>query len=197
MVSFSSGNDLTQNFDAPPDGHSIHQPLIDMVQAFIRFPKLLVALVNGPAIGIAATVIALCDIIYASENSYFYTPFTRLGLCAEGCSSVTFPKIFGTSKANEMLMLNHQMSAKEAYEFGFVAKVYKDEKEIWDKLKQIEELPIGSIIANKKLTRKFTIEELEKANLSECDQLGERFGSEEALMAMIRFQQSRKPKSNL
>lgn len=188
---------MTQNFDAPPEGTSIHQPLIDMVQAFIRFPKLFVALVNGPAIGIAATVIALCDIIYASETAYFYTPFTRLGLCAEGCSSVTFPKIFGTSKANEMLMLNHKMTAKEAYEFGYVAKVYKDVKEIWEKLKQIGELPVGSLLANKKLTRKFTIEELEMANLAECELLGERFESEEALMAMLSFQQSRKPKANL
>lgn len=188
---------MTQNIEPAAEGTKINQPLIDMVQAFIRFPKLFVALVNGPAIGISATVIALCDIIYASEKAYFYTPFTRLGLCAEGCSSVTFPRILGTSKANEMLMLNHQMSAKEAYEFGYVAKVYKDENEIWDKLKQIGELPIGSILANKKLTRKFTIEELEKANLSECGQLEKRYASEDVLMAMIRFQESRKAKSKL
>lgn len=171
--------------------------MINLVQSFIRFPKLLVAIVNGPAIGIAATVIALCDVIYASEQAYFYTPFTRLGLCAEGCSSVTFPKILGTSKASEMLMLNHKMSAQEALRFGFVASVYKNEQEVWDKLKQIDELPIGSIKANKQLTRKFTIEELERANNAEADELGLRFQSEEALNALISFQQSRKPKSNL
>lgn len=70
---------MTQSFEFPSDGTSVHAPLISMVQAFIRFPKLLVAIINGPAIGIAATVIALCDIIYASENAYFYTPFTALG----------------------------------------------------------------------------------------------------------------------
>ncbi|MGL5405346.1 MAG: enoyl-CoA hydratase-related protein [Propionibacteriaceae bacterium] len=80
----SSGNDLTQKIEPPPPGVSIHASLIYMVQAFIRFPKLLIAVVNGPAIGIGATVLALCDILYASETAYFYTPFTALGLCAEG-----------------------------------------------------------------------------------------------------------------
>lgn len=39
-----------------------------IVHAFIRFPKLLVAVVNGPCFGIAATTIPLCDIVYASES---------------------------------------------------------------------------------------------------------------------------------
>lgn len=183
--------------DAPPEGTSIHMPLISMVQAFIRFPKLLIAIVNGPAIGIAATVIALCDIIYAAENAYFLTPFTNLGLCAEGCSSLTFPRILGTSKANEMLMLNHKMSAQEAFAFGFVACVYKNEREIWAKLNQISHLPIGSIKANKRLIRKFTIDELEQANLNENDELNERFSSEEAFQALLRFQEARRNKSKL
>lgn len=83
------GFDVRKHFD----------PLNKMVTAFIKFPKLLIALVNGPAVGIGATILALCDVIYAAKSAYFYTPFTALGLCAEGCSSVTFPKILGTSKA--------------------------------------------------------------------------------------------------
>lgn len=163
-----------------------------MVNAFIKFPKLLVAVVNGPAIGIGGTVIALCDIIYASEQAYFYTPFTRLGLCAEGCSSVTFPRILGTSKANEMLMLNHKMTARESERYGFVAHVYKDIQEIWDKLKQIKDLPIGSIMASKSLTRKFTVKELEAASAAEAEELGRRFETEEAFNALMSFQDSRK-----
>lgn len=188
---------MTQSFEAPSDGTSFHQPLIDMVKGFIHFPKLLVVIVNGPAIGIAATVIAVADIIYASEKAYFYTPFTRLGLCAEGCSSLTFPRILGTSKATEMLTLNHKLSAEEAYQFGYVAKVYRDEQEIWDTLKEIAQLPIGSIIANKKLMRKFTVKELEQANDNEVEELKRRFESEEALQALVNFQQAKKPKNKL
>lgn len=196
MNIFSSGNDLTQHFEIPSDG-SFYDPLKYMVESFIRFPKLLIGIINGPAIGIGATMLALCDILYASETAYFYTPFTNLALCAEGCSSITFPRILGTSKANEMLNLNHKMSAKEALAFGFVSHVYKNEQEIWDKLKQIEELPLGSILANKNLTRKFTISELENANKSEIEFLTERMLSGDALAAMLKFQETRQSKSKL
>lgn len=104
LINFSSGNDLTQAADPSDDddGSDVRKhfvPLDKMVTSFIRFPKLLIAICNGPAVGIAATVLGLCDIVYASKTAYFYTPFTALGLCAEGCSSVTFPKLMGTSKA--------------------------------------------------------------------------------------------------
>lgn len=68
---FSAGNDLSavlleDDFEAARD-RSLNL-VRDMVQAFIRFPKLLVAVVNGPSIGIAATIIPLCDVAYAAES---------------------------------------------------------------------------------------------------------------------------------
>lgn len=42
--------------------------LKEMISAYIQFPKLLIAVVNGPCIGIAATTAALCDVVYASDN---------------------------------------------------------------------------------------------------------------------------------
>lgn len=68
---YSSGNDLSailleDDLEAAREtGLNIVR---DMVQAFVRFPKLLVAVVNGPSIGIAATIIPLCDVAYASET---------------------------------------------------------------------------------------------------------------------------------
>lgn len=38
------------------------------VSCFIDFPKPLVALVNGPALGIAVTILGLCDVAYASDK---------------------------------------------------------------------------------------------------------------------------------
>lgn len=61
---FSSGND----FSSVEDAGKKTDILKEFIKAFIMFPKILVAIVNGPAIGIAATTLALCDLVFASEN---------------------------------------------------------------------------------------------------------------------------------
>ena len=90
----------------------------DFVDAIIEFKKPIAALVNGPAIGIGVTHLPLCDFVWASDAAYFVTPFTKLGLTPEGCSSYTFPKILGPSMANEMLMTNAKFTAHDVNMLG-------------------------------------------------------------------------------
>lgn len=129
-------------------------------------------------------------------QAYFYTPFTALGLCAEGCSSYTFPKLMGRSKASEMLLLNHRMSAQEALHFNVVAELFKREDfetKLWPRILEYGKLPVGSIKASKQLMRKFELNKLEEANKHESEALGKRWLTEEAMMAVMNFM-SRKSK---
>lgn len=74
---FTSGNDLSQALDDSSDieaqikaSNAIFK---EMVSALIDCPKLTLALVNGPCIGIGATLAALCDIVWCASNvSKFY-----------------------------------------------------------------------------------------------------------------------------
>ena len=93
------------------------------MKAFIDFPKPLVVLVNGPAVGISVTVMALCDAVYATDRATFHTPFTILGQSPEGCSTVTFPQAMGHAHASEMLLFNKKITASEAKERGIVSEV--------------------------------------------------------------------------
>lgn len=168
------------------------ETLKNLIRSFYEFPKILVAVVNGPCIGIGATTAALCDIIYCTDTAYFLTPFTKLGLCPEGCSSYTFPKLLGKTKSIEVLLLNQKLTAQEALQLNFVSEVVKPQEldtKIWPKIMEITRLPIGSLFAGKALLRKACHADLEKALNNECEELQQRFRSEEFFNAVAEFNQ--------
>lgn len=194
---FSSGNDLGNFMNRlktglPPDvlAKDAAEVVRNYVAAFINFPKPAVALVNGPSIGVACTILGLFDFIYASDKAFFHTPFTLLGLNPEGCSSYTFPRAMGLARANRVLMLNEQLSAVEAKACGFVTDVFPHatfHEETKKKLQQLSKLPPKSLKYSKALVRDPIWADLHKANDRECDRLKERFVSEEAMQAVMNF----------
>ena len=95
-----------------------------LFDAFVSFPKPIIAAVNGPAIGAAVTTATLCDALIGSERATFSTPFARLGAPAEGCSSVTFEILMGQEAAARMLGDEGWVpSAKEALDVGLADEV--------------------------------------------------------------------------
>jgi len=191
---FSSGNDLTNltNLTGTVEEAAINgrKVLLDFVASLIDFPKPIVAVVNGPAIGVAVTILGLMDAVYASDRASFVTPFSALGQSPEACSSLTFPRIMGASKANEMLLFNKKISADEAHQLGLVTQLYQDanlQAEVWPRLKELSDLPVKSLVYGKKLCRQFDHELLHKVNVAECDRLFERWQSEDCMEAVMKF----------
>jgi len=125
---FCAGADLNAGFD-PMVGPlksrhgTYYDPCGRFMSAVIKFTKPIVGAVNGPAVGVGATLVPHCDIVYASDSASFWCPFTQLCVCPEFCSSVTFPSILGPSLANEMLFLGKKLSAKEAKQAKFVSRI--------------------------------------------------------------------------
>lgn len=91
------------------------------------------------------------------------------------------------------------MSAQEALQFNLVSELFSRnelQSKIWPKLEAFAKLPYNSLIATKRLMKKFDLEELEAANNDEIIALMERAQSEESFQAAMEFLQ-RKKKSNL
>jgi enoyl-CoA hydratase/carnithine racemase len=67
----------------------------DFMKAIITFPKPLIAVVTGSAIGLGMTMLPLCDIVYASDKALFYLPYSQLAQTPEGCASFMLPNTVG------------------------------------------------------------------------------------------------------
>lgn len=70
------------------------------VDTFIQFRKPIVAAVNGPAIGLGAAILPLCDVVWANEKAWFQTPYMSYGQTPDACSSFTFPRIMGLASVS-------------------------------------------------------------------------------------------------
>ncbi|CCH61167.1 hypothetical protein TBLA_0E01070 [Henningerozyma blattae CBS 6284] len=74
---------------------------------FYQHKKVLICCLNGPAVGLSAALVALCDIVYSiNEKVFLLYPFSNLGLLTEGCTSVSLPAKLGNNISLERLIFS-------------------------------------------------------------------------------------------
>lgn len=97
-----------------------------LVQTFLAHKKILAVALNGPVIGLSASFVTLCDLIYVNDLSktFLLTPFANIGILAEGGTSATLPMRLGWSKASEALLLSKRISGDDLQNAGLINKHY-------------------------------------------------------------------------
>lgn len=157
---FSAGGDLDMfksRFEAyRRDGSSGTFANIDLPEAFSRFPKPMIAAVNGPAVGFGATMPLTCDVRIASTQAQFSFAFVRLGLTPEFGSSYHLPRLIGYGKAAELVFTARTIDAQEALRIGLVNRVVAPEELLPEAEKmaaEIARLPAGAVCAAKQVLR--------------------------------------------
>ena len=86
--------------------------------------KPVIAAINGPAVGIGATMLLPMDIRICSTDAKIGFVFSRRGIVPEACSSYFLPKIVGISQALEWCISGRVFPAGEALTGGLVRSVY-------------------------------------------------------------------------
>lgn len=99
---------------------------LNITHAFYTHPKVLVVGLNGPVIGLSAALVAFADFIYCTPSAFLLTPFSSLGLVAEGGASHALVQRLGVSKANEALITSRRIPADELLTTGFVNKIFHE-----------------------------------------------------------------------
>jgi 2-(1,2-epoxy-1,2-dihydrophenyl)acetyl-CoA isomerase len=130
---FSSGADLKEGFDPAEDGmpdvrkelDGLYHPIIAGVR---RLEKPVVAAVNGPAVGIGASLAFACDLVLAAESAFFGLAFVNIGLMPDGGSTLFVPTAVGKARAFQMALLGERIEAQQALDWGLVNYVYPDDR---------------------------------------------------------------------
>ncbi|KPP65875.1 chromodomain Y-like protein-like [Scleropages formosus] len=178
------------------------------VNTFIQFKKPIIVAVNGPAVGLGASILPLCDVVWANEKAWFQTPYTTFGQTPDACSSLTFPRVMGMASASEMLLSGRKLTAQEACSKGLVSQVFWPgtfTQEISITFHNPLNLPFAppSLLAfhhsggaqvlceSKALVRNTSRVALEQANDQECEALKRVWGSPQGMDSILKYLQKK------
>merc|ERR1711976_160907 len=106
---FSSGNDFNNFVELGPD--QLIKNFEKFISYLITYPKVMIAGVNGPAIGVSFTMLTMFDIVLCSDTAFFQVPFIQTLQTPEGVSSMAFPLLLGKSMAGHLLLNGGVMTA--------------------------------------------------------------------------------------
>ncbi|MBN3277446.1 CDYL2 protein, partial [Polyodon spathula] len=180
--------------DRRKESTRIAESIRDFVKAFIQFKKPIVVAINGPALGLGASILPLCDIVWASEKAWFQTPCATIRLTPAGCSSYTFPQILGVALANEMLFCGRKLTAQEACSRGLVSQVFWPTTFSQEVMLRVKEMATCSAVVleeSKYLVRSLLKSALEGVNEKECQMLKQLWSSSKGLDSLFSYLQDK------
>jgi enoyl-CoA hydratase/carnithine racemase len=88
-----------------------------------KLTKPTIAVLNGYALGIGATMPLLCDMRIAASEAQVGFLFSRMGVMAELGSTYLLPRLVGTARACELMLTGRRFTAAECAEMGLVNRV--------------------------------------------------------------------------
>lgn len=118
-------NRAAQSFEERVEGlRRMHQlPLL-----MRTLPKIVIAMVNGPAAGAGLGLAMACDLRVAARSARFATGFAGVGYSGDFGGSWSLTRLVGTAKARELYFLGDIIAAPAALSIGLVNRVVEDEE---------------------------------------------------------------------
>jgi enoyl-CoA hydratase len=126
---FSAGGDFAylDELSRDPDRRRetlVHGKQIVTGMTGCRVP--IVAAVNGPAVGLGCSLVALSDIVYMAESAHLADPHVLMGLVAADGGPVTWPLLTSLQLAKEYALTGDRIPARRAAEMGLANHVCAD-----------------------------------------------------------------------
>lgn len=116
---FCSGNGLKDFLYGP----AASDAGFEFVRTLVDCQKPIVAAVQVAAVGIGATMLFHCDLVYASPSTRLSMPFVSLGLVPEAGASLLATAMLGRAKAASMPLLGEPLDVADAERAGLVTPI--------------------------------------------------------------------------
>jgi len=191
---FSSGNDLKDFAENPPTG-SDNGPF-DFIKALTEFSKPMIAAVDGFAVGIGATMLLHCELVYATERAKFVLPFVNLALVPEAGSTLLLPQRAGHRLASELLLFGEPFDTATAIQAGLVNRLVPADELLPFARKRASQLaakPPAAVRETKALLKAQQAESLERCVHTEAEIFLRLLAEPHAQEAIHAFLEKRKP----
>lgn len=164
-----------------------------------HFPKPIIAVINGLALGGGCELALACDFRIAADTSKLGLPEINLGLLPGGGGTQRLPRLIGTAKAKRMMFLGETISAQEAEKIGLIDEIAPPDKlmECANQLAgKLVDKPAIAITLIKELVNRGSEIPQEEALRKEVDYFERVFFSEDAREGITAFIEKRKPEFN-
>ncbi|WP_067863004.1 enoyl-CoA hydratase/isomerase family protein [Nocardia shimofusensis] len=172
---FSAGGDFAYLAELAGDENLraktiAHGRAIVLGMARCRIP--VVAAVNGPAVGLGCSLVALSDIAYIAESAYLKDPHVQVGLVAADGGPLTWPLHTSLMLAKEYALTGAKITAERAREMGLVNHIVADPMaEALACAKRMAELPRQAVESTKRMLNlhleRAVLATLDYANIAE------------------------------
>jgi enoyl-CoA hydratase len=129
------------------DGKRIVTGMVDC-----RIP--IIAAVNGPAVGLGCSLVALSDVVFMAESAHLADPHVMLGLVAADGGPVVWPSLMSLQLAKEYALTGDRIPAERAAAIGLVNHVCPDDEvleQAMDCARRIAALPKRAVEDTKRV----------------------------------------------
>ncbi|GAA3205090.1 enoyl-CoA hydratase/isomerase family protein [Actinocorallia longicatena] len=152
---FSAGGDFAYLNELKDDAELRTKTIAhgrELVLGMVRCRIPVVAAVNGPAVGLGCSLVALSDIVYMGENAHLADPHVQVGLVAADGGPLTWPLHTSLLVAKEYALTGARITAERAVALGLANHVAADPlAEATACAERIAKLPRKAVESTKRL----------------------------------------------
>ena len=127
---FSAGGDFGYLDELTKDEALRHQTIVDgkrIVTGMVHCRVPVIAAVNGPAVGLGCSIVALSDIVFMARSAHLADPHVAVGLVAADGGPVTWPLLTSLQLAKEYALTGDPIPAERAAAIGLANHVCDDD----------------------------------------------------------------------